>query len=425
MKHYILTNLVHRLTDFHSIHSIRRVENNTIKIEFNGRSTYYFNMTKGNSTIYKKENESGSVKDFNAPFDTQLQKRFNNSKIASIELLNNDKIIYIKTISKSSYKKITTILQLEFTGKYTNAIILDENNIILEALRHVDEWTSTRIIKVGQKLEPLEKPDFNYEQKNIDNIDKYLIDIYKKEEQQLLLQIKKNKIQQIQKQVQKIEKILNSLEDLEQLNNNAVTYNIDGSNILNDLHTLQGYEKSVAIKKSNDLFTKSKKAKQKAKNQHIEQTNLSQKLSFYKRLIDTIKNSTSIDEIEFYLPKKDKNQTKTKKAQPYQSFYVDGYKIMLGRDERENIYLLENSKASDFWFHLKDRPSSHLIVVNTKKSLPEHIIEKAATIVAQFSLDVTGDYNVDYTQRRNVKIQSKANVLYNPYNTIGVRVDHG
>ena len=40
---------------------------------------------------------------------------------------------------------------------------------------------------------------------------------------------------------------------------------------------------------------------------------------------------------------------------------------MLGANERENIYLLENSKASDFWFHLKDRPSCHVIVQNSKK----------------------------------------------------------
>jgi len=95
---------------------------------------------------------------------------------------------------------------------------------------------------------------------------------------------------------------------------------------------------------------------------------------------------------------------------------------MLGRDERENIYLLKHSRASDFWFHLKDRPSSHLIVTNTKKTIPDNIIQKAASIVAKFSTDSDGNYLVDFTQRRNVKIQSKANVLYNPYNTISVKV---
>lgn len=422
MKHYVLYNLINKLKQYKSIHSIRRIENNTLKIEFNDRNVYYFDMTKGNSNIYKRDINTKSKKNFNAPFDVQLQKKFNNSYIDSIKLLNNDKIILIKITSKSSYKKISTYLQLEFTGKHTNAIILDENNIILEALRHVDEWTSTRVIKVGLKLVELDKPNYIYEEKEIDDIDQYLLDIYKQKEFKELESIKKQKITQIKKHIFKIEKILNNLEDVKTLEEKSIKYNKEATNLLNKLYTFNGYEKEINIKKSNDLFTKSKKSKQKAKNQHIEYINLTQKLEFYNRLISTIKACKSLDEIEFYLPKKDKNQKKTKKSQPYQSFFIDGYKIMLGRDERENIFLLQNSRASDFWFHLKDRPSSHLIVVNTKKSLPEYIIEKAASIVATFSTDSKGNYLVDYTQRRNVKIQSKANVLYNPYNTISIKV---
>lgn len=422
MKHYILHNLISKLKEYKSIHSIRRIENNTIKIEFNGRNTYYFNMTKGNSFIYKRDNDSNSRKNFNAPFDIQLQKLFNNSFIENIELLNNDKILSIKVVTKSAYKKQINFLQLEFTGKHTNIIILDENNIILEALRHIDEWTSVRVIKVGTKLVELNKPTFEFETKEIDDIDTYLINIYNTIEAKELDTLKKHKILQISKQIDKIKKILNNLDDIDILNKKSKEYNEDGLNILNNLYKLTGYEKDINIKESNNLFNKSKKSKQKAQNQHIEQTNLSQKLAFYNRLILTIQKSTTVDEIEFYFPKKDKNQTKTKKAQPYQSFFIDGYKIMLGRDERENIYLLKHSRASDFWFHLKDRPSSHLIVTNTKKTIPDNIIQKAASIVAKFSTDSDGNYLVDFTQRRNVKIQSKANVLYNPYNTISVKV---
>jgi predicted ribosome quality control (RQC) complex YloA/Tae2 family protein len=220
----------------------------------------------------------------------------------------------------------------------------------------------------------------------------------------------------------KIKKIVDNLEDVEQLEIKTETLNKEAINIVAKLYLKSGYEKNRDIKKSNDLFRDSKKAKAKAKNQYIEQLNLSQKLDFYHRLVDTVKNCKTIDEVEFYFPKKDKNQIKTKKQNPYQSFFIDGYKIMLGRDERENIYLLENSKASDFWFHLQGIPSSHVIVSSTKKTIPENIIQEAAKICARFSLDSEGVYNVDYTQRRNVKIQTKANVLYNPYSTIAVKI---
>ena len=92
----------------------------------------------------------------------------------------------------------------------------------------------------------------------------------------------------------------------------------------------------------------------------------------------------TIDEIEFYIPKKDKKQTKTKKSQPYQSFFIDGFKIMLGRDERENIYLLQNSKASDFWFHLQGQVSSHVIVSNTKKQFQIISYKKLQKYVQNF-----------------------------------------
>ncbi len=222
--------------------------------------------------------------------------------------------------------------------------------------------------------------------------------------------------------MKKIKKIVDNLEDVESLEQNAEILNQEATNIVANLYLKSGYEKSVNLKKSNDLFRDSKKAKAKAKNQYIEQLNLSQKLDFYNRLVNTVENCQTIDEIEFYFPRKDKNQIKTKKQNPYQSFFIDGYKIMLGRDERENIYLLENSKASDFWFHLQGMPSSHVIVSSNKKSIPENIIQEAAKICARFSLDSGGTFSVDYTQRRNVKIQTKANVLYNPYSTIVVKI---
>jgi len=422
MKYYILKEITQYISQFKNINHIKRVENNTIKIEFNDKKNLYFDMTKGQAFVYIKNTKDINKKIFNAPFDVVLQKRFNNSKIDKVYLRNDDKVLNIVVKSKSSYKEQITILQLEFTGKNTNIIILDENDLILEALRHIDEWRSSRIIKVGQKLLELKKPDFQYEQKTLDNIQEYLIDIYLQKLQKELKSLKKQKIGQLNKQIEKIQKIIKTLEDVDELEKKSIKLNEEAVAIVSKLYEKSGYEKNQDIKKSNDLFRDSKRSKAKAKNQYIEQQNLSQKLSFYNRMIDTVENCNNIDEVEFYFPKKEKNQTKTKKLSPYQSFFIDGYKIMLGRDERENIYLLQNSKASDFWFHLQGMVSSHVIVSNTKKTIPKHIIEEAAKICARFSLDGGGNIAVDYTQRRNVKIQNRANVLYNPYTTIVVKI---
>ena len=442
MKYFLLKQIVeYLLANAQNIKFIKRIDNNLIIIEFNNKNIIYIDVSKGNSTIFKCEKLLSSKKEFNAPFDVALQKRFNNSKIENIELYNDDKIINIKVNSSSSYKKLTTILQLEFTGKHTNIIILDENRIIIEALRHVDEFSSSRVVKVGIKLDEVPKQTFIPKIDEVSDIEKYLYEIYEEKEKQNLENIKKQKISQIDKKAKKLKKTIESLPKKEELEEESNKLYEKANLILSNLHNIKPYQKSLRVynyegdeveidleekssasKYSNDLFKKAKRAKQKASNISLEKDNLDEKLDFLLRLMNNINNTSSMEECEFLSPKKEKNQIKTKKAQTYESFYFEGYKIMLGTSERENIYLLENSKASDFWFHLKDRPSCHVIVQNSKKVIPDSVINQAAVLCAKFSVDFGGTYEVDFTQRRNVKIQSGANVLYNPYTTTIIKI---
>ena len=442
MKYFILKEIVDYISkEAQNIRLLKRIDNNIIIIEFNNKNILYFDISKSNSIIFKTKKNLLSKKEFNAPFDVVLQKRFNNSKIENIELYNDDKVINIKVNSSSSYKKLTTILQLEFTGKHTNIIILDENRVILEALRHIDEFSSSRVVKVGIKLDEIPKQNFIPKIEEINDIEKYLYELYEEKEKQNLENVKKQKIFQIDKKAKKLKKTIDELPKKEDLEIESNSLYEKANLILSNLHNIKAYQKSLKVynyegieveidleekpsasKYSNDLFKKAKRAKQKALNISLEKDNLDEKLEFLLRLISNINNAETIEECEFLSPKKERNQIKTKKAQAYESFYFEGFKIMLGTSERENIFLLENSKASDFWFHLKDRPSCHVIVQNTKKELPQSVINQAAILCAKFSVDFAGTYEVDYTQRRNVKIQSKANVLYNPYSTIIVKI---
>lgn len=442
MKHFLLKQVVSYLAmNAQNIKLCKRIDNNIIIIEFNNRNILYFDMLKGNSTIFKSEKVLKTKKDFNAPFDVALQKRFVNSKVEEVELYNDDKIINIKVNSSSSYKKLTTILQLEFTGKHTNIIILDENRVIVEALRHIDEFSSSRVVKVGIKLDEIPKQDFIPKVDSVENIEEYLFEIYKQKELRNLENLKKQKIQQLQKKIKKLDKTISSLPKKEELEKESNSLYEKANLILGNIYNIKPYQKSFttfdyngneveidlencasASKYSNDLFRKAKKAKQKALNISLEKDNLDEKLSFLKRMVLNLQNALSIEECEFLYPKKERNQAKVKKAQQYESFFFEGYKIMLGTSERENIYLLKNSKASDFWFHLKDRTSSHVIVQNSKKTIPDSVIEQAAILCAKFSMDYSGTYEVDFTQRRNVNVQSGSNVLYNPYTTIRVKI---
>lgn len=441
MKYYILKALCKHLNSFSYIHHIKRVDNNILKIEFSKDDIFYFDMTKGKSLVYIKTLKENIKKDFKSPFDILLQKKFTNSKINNVYLLNDDKVLCFEVLAKSKYKKEVLIIQFEFTGKHTNVIIVNEANIILEAIRHIDKQSSSRVIRPGIPLLELPKPNFTFKEEQCDDILNILRDYYFKKEQSTLFNLKKQKINHIKKQKEKLQKIMDTLEKTEVLEIKSKNLYEKANLILANIHTIRPYEKEINLLDFegnsvqihldinyptpssfvDSLFKGAKKLKQKALNQHIEQKNIEQKIEFFDRMIESIDNSTTTDEIEFFFPKKDKKQIKTKKQEPYQSFFVDGYKIMLGRDERENIYLLENAKASDFWFHLQGQVSSHVIVSNTKKELPSHIVEEAAKICARFSQGL-GVYVVDYTQRRHVKIQSKANVLYSIYKTLTVKV---
>jgi len=438
VKYCELKEVITFLQTFSYIKLIKRVENNTVKIVFS-KEIIYFDLTKSNSIIYTKTS-SANLKEFNAPFDKLLSLKFTNSKIKKISLLNNDKILEFEVYSASKYKKEISKIIFEFTGKHTNIIVTDENYKILEALHHIDKEKSSRAIKIGLTYELPPKPNFKFSECKIKDIKSFLEQNYKRLNEKLLNNIKKVRLNQIEKEISKIKKLLNLLDSQEELLKKSNEFYEKGNLLLANIHLIKPYQSKVILndfnsnkieikldtKKSinqyiNELYKRAKKYKQKAKNQIIEEQNLKEKLFFYENLYKIIGSADEIETIEFYFPKKEKNKTKTKKEKPFAEFFYNGFIIRVGRNERENIYLLQNSKASDFWFHLQGQKSAHLIVLNSKKELPKDVIIKAGEILANFS-GVSGSVTVDYTQRRFIKIQNKANVLYNPYKSITIRV---
>ena len=119
----------------------------------------------------------------------------------------------------------------------------------------------------------------------------------------------------------------------------------------------------------------------------------------------------------------DNQKNRDKKETNIENFFFQDYKISLGKSEKGNIALLKDAKMSYFWLHLKDMPSTHVIIRTSKKTLPEDVVEFAAKLCVNFSINEKGRYLVDYTQRRNVKMRDGANVNYIEYKTISVKKD--
>ncbi|SFV74541.1 Fibronectin/fibrinogen-binding protein [hydrothermal vent metagenome] len=438
MKLSHLKQIVTYLQKFQKITAIYRVSDTIVKIVFDKDDAIFFNMQRSNSSIFKC-NDYPRSKVYNAPFDVVLAKRFNRSNIVNIELVNNDKIIRIKTSLTSLYKEQITYLQLEFTGKYTNVIILDENNVVLEALRHIDLFSSFREVKVGQKLLDIPPAPFQAKEYPLEDVEAFLYQTYEKEQQQKLQSLKKQKIAYLEKKLKKLQKLLDSLENEEELYEKASVYQHYGNLILSNLHTIKPYEKELILEDydkkeikipleklyanpsmiAEDFFQKSKKAKQKASHLHIEKESLSSKIQHLKLFIATVQNAESVAKIALLFPKQEKKKQE-KKDDSIETFFIEGYKVQLGKNEKGNIALLQNAKAKDIWLHMKDRPSTHVIITTDKQNLPLHIIQAAARLCVDFTTTTPDRYLVDYTQRREVTIQNGANVLYNKYKTIEV-----
>jgi predicted ribosome quality control (RQC) complex YloA/Tae2 family protein len=440
MTRSTLVKIASHLSQYRKINAIERVEDTIVKIVFDRENAYYFDMRRGDAYIFQTPSYK-KVRNYNAPFDVVLKKRFNNAKIEKIEVPEGNRILRFVVNSSSKYKAQKSILQFEFTGRNTNIIILDEEGVILEAYRHIDAHTSFREVKVGVKLLELPPRPFKESDEKIEDIAAYLHEAFQKREKQKIESLKKQKLQTVQKKLKKLQKIYDQLEDEAKLMQKSEKLVEEGNLLLSNLHLMKNYQKEITLtdfsgnertiqlpqksrtpaEAANDFFKRAKKFKQKAKSTHIERENLASKINFLKNLQQAIASATSLDALKLYLPKQPKQQKKEKKQDSnIETFFIEGYKIMLGKNEKGNISLLKSAKMSDIWMHLKDIPSTHVIIRNEKKSPPFEVLEFAAKLCVQFSDVQSGSYLVDFTQRRNVKMREGANVNYVNYDTIKV-----
>ncbi len=444
MKRDILVQIAKKLSYYRKINAIERVDDTIVKIQFDKDAPYYFNLKRGDSYIFLKQDPYKRIKNYNAPFDVVLKKKFTNARIEKVEVQEGNKILQIWVQAASKYKVESALLQFEFTGRNTNIVLLDSDLIVLEALRHIDAMSSFRQVRVGEKLLELPVKSFDESPIMIEDMQTYLHEEYLRRERSELDSIKKQKVASLKKKSKKLQKILDGLDAEEKLLKEAKELELDASLLLSNLHMLKNYQKKVTLEDyegtertimipskaatpsqaANLLFTQAKKRKQKAKNSYIERDNLQGKIDFLKKLMLSVEEAKSIDEVQLYLPKQPKKQKNRHKEEGnIESFYIEGYKISLGKNEKGNILLLKEAKMGDIWLHLKDMPSTHVIIRTDKKSVPDSVLLFAAKLCVNFSVEEKGSYLVDYTHRRHVKMREGANVNYVEYKTLKILKD--
>lgn len=122
-----------------------------------------------------------------------------------------------------------------------------------------------------------------------------------------------------------------------------------------------------------------------------------------------------------------KYTVKETKTSEFLNFTVDGYTVLVGKNNLQNDQLtLKIARKTDYWFHTKEIHGSH-VILKVDNGKPEPSLDtcvKCAKLAAKYSkARYSSTVPVDYTQVKYVKKPSGAKpgmVIYTNYKTIHV-----
>ncbi len=106
-----------------------------------------------------------------------------------------------------------------------------------------------------------------------------------------------------------------------------------------------------------------------------------------------------------YIRRKGGNKKLKITSRPFHYISSDGFHIYVGKNNYQNDELtFKTASGSDWWFHAKGIPGSHVIVRAEGKELPDRTFEEAARLAAYYSKGREQEkVEIDYLQRKNVK----------------------
>jgi len=241
MKAFVLKKIAEKLKNYKIIKKAFRVDENLILMQFDN-DRYYFDLTKGSGDIYINI-DYPLVKKFKAPFDIVLEKKFTKALVLDVE--SKERILTITANNQNHFKSETVKIRFEFTGRYTNAIILNENDEVIESLRHINENLSTRIVKPGVKLQELPKVEIREKEFEIDDLEKYTKELFNRKYQNRLNQKKQSILNKLNKKIKEIEKKLSLLDNQEELLKKSQKYKIFADVAMANLYKIKPFMKEL------------------------------------------------------------------------------------------------------------------------------------------------------------------------------------
>ncbi|WP_051420581.1 NFACT family protein [Helicobacter pametensis] len=436
MKLEVLRALAQRFSNYATLYHVRRVDDNLFRLSLDF-DDFYIDVSKSRSSIFQTR-EKILGHSYHAPFDLALTKYTSRSKLLSCALDGNNRILIFEFMYLAGYKQEKYYLHFELTGKHTNVILVDQNKRVVEALRHIGESRSSRVIRPNKEFESLPQPTKPIQQKEAmsqDALDVFLHEEYILRQIQRISQKKQVILQRKSKKLQDYQMLLDQLPNPSDLLSQSQQYALWGELIFasclpsyfSHTLTLRGYQgeevlitlpsviKSYA-QGGNFCFAQSKRLKQKLKNLRIQKEHLLAKIEFLQKQIAYIQRIDNEGDLQAFI--QPKSYKKEKIQREYESFFIEGVKISIGRNSKENQRLLEDAKADDIWLHIQDIPSSHMIIHCGKTRVRDEVLHQSAKMLLGINGMLDRNILVDYTQRRFVKMVDGAHVLYSKQKTL-------
>ena len=163
-------------------------------------------------------------------------------------------------------------------------------------------------------------------------------------------------------------------------------------------------------------FARYRKAKKTLVATKRQQQRCREDLSYLESVLLTLEQADRLSELEEikaelktegYIkrgPTPRKQQPKTSPTSKPLFFSVDGYPVLVGKNNRQNENLLHSAQSHDVWLHTQNIPGSHVIIRCPDNKLPpQNVLLPAAHLAAYYSrARSSSNVPVDYTQRKHV-----------------------
>ncbi len=156
-------------------------------------------------------------------------------------------------------------------------------------------------------------------------------------------------------------------------------------------------------------------------------------LKYLSNVLDEISLAENVEDLlmiqkelesENVTPKQNVNARRKQMETFCRRYIVDGFKVLVGRNNAENDKLTFSANRQDIWLHAKDYHSSHVIIERENREIADSVIKVVAEITAYYSKGRDGGKTeIVFTEKRNVKKPPKSKlglVTYENFKSIYV-----